>query len=83
MASKATSDRISSISTDLKRVHGFTLEQLCRALAAQVMLVARPQDLHGFLAPEASERTAEFIYRFALGEAVARPPPEDDHAALV
>lgn len=50
-----------------------TLEQWCRALAAVVLLTSRESELHDFLAPENAERTADFIYRFALGESVARP----------
>jgi hypothetical protein len=51
----------------------FTLEQLCRALAVHCLLSAHPDLLHEFLAPETAERTAQFILRFALGEALERP----------
>ncbi len=53
-----------------------TLEQLSRALAVHALLVAHPERLHEFLAPELAEQTASFIYRFALGEAVQRPKPD-------
>jgi hypothetical protein len=53
----------------------FTLEQLCRALAAHVLLSTHPDHLHTFLAPEIAERTADFIHRFAMGELVSRPLP--------
>jgi hypothetical protein len=56
----------------------FTLEQLCRALAAHCLLTAHPGLLHEFLAPETAERTAQFILRFALGEPLERPKPKDD-----
>jgi hypothetical protein len=56
----------------------FTLEQLCRALAAHALLVARAYDLNGFFAPEIGEQTAEFIFRFAKGETVVRPAPASD-----
>lgn len=51
----------------------FTLEQLCRALAAHCLLSAHPNMLHEFLAPETAENTAQFILRFALGEPLNRP----------
>jgi hypothetical protein len=51
----------------------FTLEQLCRALAAHCLLSAHPDRLHEFLAPEIAEQTAQFIHRFALGEPLERP----------
>jgi hypothetical protein len=51
----------------------FTLEQLCRALAAHCLLSAYPDALKGFLAPEMAENTAQFILRFAKGEPVERP----------
>jgi hypothetical protein len=54
---------------------GFTLEQLCRALAAHCLLSSHPDALKVFLAPETAESTAQFIQRFALGEAVNRPQP--------
>jgi hypothetical protein len=59
-----------------------TLEQLCRALAAHVLMVAHPHMLHEALAPETAERTAEFIHRFALGEPLERPTlrANDDYA---
>jgi hypothetical protein len=53
----------------------FTLEQLCRALAAHCLLSAHPDALKGFLAPETAENTAQFILRFALGDNVERPKP--------
>jgi len=56
----------------------FTLEQFCRALAAHALLVGRGHDLHGFFAPELGEQTAQFILRFAKGEAVERPLPSSD-----
>lgn len=60
-----------------------TLEQFCRALAAHLLLCSHPNALHGFLAPEIAENTAQYIHRFALGEELARPkmrPPEDDQS---
>jgi hypothetical protein len=51
----------------------FTLEQLCRALAAHCLLSSHPGMLHEFLAPETAESTAQFILRFALGEPLERP----------
>jgi hypothetical protein len=51
----------------------FTLEQLCRALAAHCLLTAHQNSLHEFLAPEIAERTAAFILGFALGEPIKRP----------
>lgn len=51
----------------------FTLEQLCRALAAHCLLSAHPDRLHEFFAPETAEQTAQFIYRFAIGEGLSRP----------
>jgi hypothetical protein len=56
----------------------FTLEQLCRALAAHCLLTAHPGLLHEFLAPETAERTAQFILRFALGEPLRRPLLDED-----
>jgi hypothetical protein len=58
----------------------FTLEQLCRALAAHCLLSSHPGLLHQFLAPEIAERTAQFILRFALGEPLERPKLKDDYA---
>jgi hypothetical protein len=55
----------------------FTLEQLCRALAAHCLLSSHPGLLHEFLAPETAESTAQFILRFALGEDLERPSPKD------
>jgi hypothetical protein len=56
-----------------------TLEQFCRALAAHLLLGAHPHLLQEFMAPETAEKTADFIYKFALGESVNRPAarPED------
>ena len=51
----------------------FTLEQLCRALAAHCLLSAHADRLHEFTAPEVAEQTAQFIYRFARGEPLERP----------
>lgn len=51
----------------------FTLQQLCRALAAHALLSTHPDLLQTFLAPETAEITAEIIYRFAMGEQMARP----------
>jgi hypothetical protein len=50
-----------------------TLEQFCRALAAHCLLNAHADRLHEPLAPEIAEQTAQFIYRFALGERLERP----------
>lgn len=58
----------------------FTLEQLCRALAAHCLLAAHPDRLHEFMAPEIAEQTAQFILRFARGEPLERPKPKDDIA---
>jgi hypothetical protein len=58
----------------------FTLEQLCRALAAHCLLTSHPGLLHQFLAPETAEQTAQFILRFALGEPLERPKPKGDEA---
>ena len=52
-----------------------TLEQFCRALAAHLLMSSHPNLLHSALAPETAEKTAQFIYRFALGEEVTRPAP--------
>ena len=60
--------------------YGFTLEQLCRALAAHCLLTAHPNLLHDFLAPETAERTAQFIQRFAQGEPLERPRLKEDQA---
>jgi len=57
-----------------------TLEQLCRALAAHVLMSAHPHLLHGVLAPETVERKADYIHRFALGEGLARPVPSPENA---
>jgi hypothetical protein len=57
----------------------FTLEQLCRALAAHCLLTAHPSLLHEFLAPETAEKTAQFILRFALGEPLERPSLKADY----
>lgn len=56
----------------------FTLEQLCRALAAHCLLTAHPRLLHEFFAPETAEKTAQFILRFAQGEPLERPSPKQD-----
>jgi len=55
----------------------FTLEQLCRALAAHCLLAAHQEELHKFFAPEIAEQTAQFILKFARGEAVERPTLKD------
>jgi len=55
-----------------------TLEQLSRALAAHALLVAQPDAVRGFLAPEIGEAYASFVHRFALGEAISRPNPKPD-----
>jgi hypothetical protein len=55
-----------------------TLEQFCRALAAHALVVAHPEKLHEFLAPELAESTASFIHRFAIGERINRKPPQSD-----
>ena len=55
-----------------------TLEQFCRALAAHALIVAHPEKLHEFLAPELAESTASFIHRFAMGETITRKEPPDD-----
>ena len=59
--------------TDNGASPAFTLDQLCRALAAHVLLSAHPDLLHSVMAPETAEQTAQFIYRFALGEPLERP----------
>jgi hypothetical protein len=56
----------------------FTLEQLCRALAAHCLLTAHPERLHEFTAPEVAEQTAQFIFRFAQGEPLERPTMRND-----
>jgi len=56
----------------------FTLEQLCRALAAHALLSGHPELLQTFMAPETAETTAEIIHRFALGEPMARPRPKSE-----
>jgi hypothetical protein len=58
---------------DEKPAGMLTLEQLCRALAAHSMVVAHNNHLHSVMAPEIIEGTAQFIWRFALGEPVSRP----------
>ena len=56
----------------------FTLEQLCRALAAHALLVSHHHALHDFLAPEIGEQSAKFIHDFALGEPIERPCPKSE-----
>ncbi|MHB1100890.1 MAG: hypothetical protein ACYCZR_15200 [Burkholderiales bacterium] len=55
-----------------------TLQEFTRALAAHAMLTTYKHELDGFFAPEKAERVAEFIHRFALGEAVDRPKERAD-----
>lgn len=55
-----------------------TLKQFSRALAAYLLMSAHPSLLHSVMAPETAERTADWIHRFALGEAVGRPEPHGD-----
>jgi hypothetical protein len=68
-------------SPEAAKGHSFTLEQLCRALAAHCLLTAHPGRLHEFLAPETAEQTAQYILRFALGEPLQRPPLKEDDGA--
>jgi hypothetical protein len=63
-----------------EQLPSFTLEQLCRALAAHCLLTAHPGLLYEFLAPETAEQTAQFILQFALGEPLQRPPIKGDDA---
>lgn len=57
-----------------------TLDELARALAAHALLVAHPEKLHDFFAPEMVEDVAAFIVGVARGERVARPQPSEDQA---
>jgi hypothetical protein len=56
----------------------FTLEQLCRALAAHCLLTNHMDWLNGFFAPETAEATAEVILQFARGESMSRPKPKSE-----
>jgi hypothetical protein len=60
---------------------GVSLEQLCRALAAHVLMTAHADVLHSAMPPEVAEQTAQFIYRFALGEPLERPRLKAEAAA--
>jgi hypothetical protein len=57
-----------------------TLEEFSRALAVHAMIVACPNELHSFFAPEQGEKLAQFIYRFAKGEPIGRPQAPEDRA---
>jgi hypothetical protein len=50
-----------------------SLEELCRALAAHAVLIAKSDAMQGFFAPEYAQSVADFIYGFAKGEEVSRP----------
>lgn len=54
-----------------------TLHQFSRALAAHALIVAHPDVLHGFFAPENGEAVAALIERFALGETLDRAALSD------
>jgi hypothetical protein len=59
-------------------LHGITLEQFCRALAAHLLLASHPDLLHSVMAPETAEQTARFILRFANGEELERPSEDQE-----